>query len=57
MTTCGAPIRDRTKLISGFGVGGGVLALISCILRTVSRLTLPGAKIGMDDYSIYIAMV
>lgn len=56
MTACNAPIRDHHMLVSGFGIGGGSMALIFCILRTISKLTLPGAQLGFDDYTIYVAM-
>ncbi|KAF2848605.1 hypothetical protein T440DRAFT_491031 [Plenodomus tracheiphilus IPT5] len=33
------------------------MALLFCILRTVSKLTLPGAQLGLDDYTIYVAVL
>ncbi|KAL1620177.1 hypothetical protein SLS56_009807 [Neofusicoccum ribis] len=55
-TACGAPIRDVSKYIDGFGIGGGVVALLFFIARMVSRFTLAGFNFGMDDYSITVAM-
>lgn len=46
---CGAPIRDRTAVVSGAGVAGGVLAVIFFLLRMVTRTPRFGVTFGMDD--------
>ncbi|KAK6380315.1 hypothetical protein LTS17_005504 [Exophiala oligosperma] len=55
-TTCGAPIRDRSHLVSGFGAGGGAVALIVYFVRIFAKYTVPAATFGYDDLSITIAM-
>ncbi|KAJ5369185.1 uncharacterized protein N7496_008945 [Penicillium cataractarum] len=54
-SACGAPIRDRTKLVSYAGVGGGIVALIAYILRMVARFKCSGA-FGMDDWTMTLTM-
>lgn len=56
-TTCGAPIRDRSRLVSGFGAGGGAVALLVYLTRIFAKYTVPAARFGYDDLSITIAMV
>ncbi|OQD82301.1 hypothetical protein PENANT_c022G09635 [Penicillium antarcticum] len=55
-SACGAPLRDRTALVSYLGVGGGVLALIAFILRMVARLRCCGGTFGMDDWTMMLTM-
>ncbi|OAP59241.1 hypothetical protein AYL99_06539 [Fonsecaea erecta] len=57
MTACGSPIRDRSSLVSGFGAGGGAVALIIYMIRIFAKLKVPAAKIGYDDITITIAMI
>lgn len=57
MTACGAPIRDDTNLIIGFGAGGGAVAFIFFLTRIYAKLTVPAAQLGYDDLCITIAMV
>ncbi|KIW23700.1 uncharacterized protein PV07_11879 [Cladophialophora immunda] len=57
MTACGAPIRDRSNLVSGFGAGGGAVALVIFLVRIFAKITVPAAKIGYDDITITIAMI
>ncbi|KAJ5138872.1 uncharacterized protein N7515_003720 [Penicillium bovifimosum] len=56
-TACGAPIRNRTKLVSYSGVIGGVLALIAFILRMIARLNVFGGVFGMDDWTMLLTMI
>lgn len=57
LTACGAPIRDRTGLVIGFGAGGGAVALVVFFVRIYAKLTVPAAQLGYDDLCITIAMV
>ncbi|EXJ56350.1 uncharacterized protein A1O5_12617 [Cladophialophora psammophila CBS 110553] len=57
MTACGAPIRDRSGLIAGFGAGGGAVALLIYVVRIFAKATVPAAKIGWDDITITIAVL
>lgn len=56
-SACGAPIRDRTKLVSYVGVAGGILAFIAYALRMIARLRCCGGVFGMDDLTMTITMV
>ncbi|KAH7016650.1 putative integral membrane protein [Macrophomina phaseolina] len=56
-TLCGAPVRDRTMLISGFGLGGGVVATLAFALRLFSRVKSKATSCGMDDYIMALAML
>jgi hypothetical protein len=56
-SACGAPIRDRTKVVSGAGLAGGIIALIAFILRMVARLRCCGGIFGMDDWTMMLTMV
>ncbi|KAJ5214982.1 hypothetical protein N7468_010661 [Penicillium chermesinum] len=53
---CHAPIRDRTKVVSYTGVGGGIIAFIAFVLRMIARLKCCGGMFGMDDYTMILAM-
>ncbi|KFY11808.1 hypothetical protein V492_04243 [Pseudogymnoascus sp. VKM F-4246] len=53
---CGVVPKDRTRLISVVGVTFGVLALITCGLRILSKFLRAGGQFGMDDYTIMAAM-
>ncbi|KAJ5972410.1 uncharacterized protein N7479_002328 [Penicillium vulpinum] len=55
-STCGAPIRDRTKIVSHAGVAGGVIALIAFILRMVARFRCCGGVFGADDWTMMLTM-
>ncbi|KAL4789540.1 hypothetical protein BDV19DRAFT_396942 [Aspergillus venezuelensis] len=55
-TACGAPIRDRAKLVSVTGVVGGVLALLVFIMRICARLPYFGGQLGADDWTMGLAM-
>ncbi|KAJ5288689.1 hypothetical protein N7478_001719 [Penicillium angulare] len=55
-SACGAPIRNRTKVVSYAGVIGGVIALIAFILRMVARLRCCGGTFGMDDWTMMLTM-
>ncbi|KIX09440.1 uncharacterized protein Z518_00520 [Rhinocladiella mackenziei CBS 650.93] len=57
LTACGAPIRDRSSLVSGFGVGGGAVALVVFVVRICAKFIVPAASIGYDDFNIAVAMV
>lgn len=54
---CQAPIRDRTKIVSGAGLAGGIIALVAFILRMVARLRCCGGVFGMDDWTMMLTMV
>ncbi|KAJ5545097.1 hypothetical protein N7535_006516 [Penicillium sp. DV-2018c] len=56
-TACGAPIRDRTKVVSYAGVAGGIIALVAFILRMVARLNVFGGVFGMDDWTMLLTMI
>ncbi|KAJ0415818.1 GMC oxidoreductase [Aspergillus carlsbadensis] len=56
-TSCGAPIRDRTKAVSITGLAGGALALLAFVLRIIARLPCCGGKIGMDDWTMALTML
>ncbi|CAG8091105.1 unnamed protein product [Penicillium salamii] len=53
---CGAPVRDRTKVVSAAGLAGGIIALIAFILRMVARLRCCGGVFGMDDLTMMVTM-
>ncbi|CAG8921591.1 unnamed protein product [Penicillium salamii] len=53
---CGAPVRDRTKVVSAAGLAGGIIALIAFILRMVARLRCCGGVFGMDDLTMMLTM-
>lgn len=57
MAACGASIRDRSSLVSGFGAGGGALAVLFYMIRIFAKVTVPAAKLGFDDLSITLAVV
>ncbi|KAH0832583.1 hypothetical protein FOPE_01153 [Fonsecaea pedrosoi] len=57
LTACGAPVRDRSSLISGFGAGGGAVALVIYAVRIFAKIIVPAARIGYDDITISIAML
>ncbi|RAO64886.1 uncharacterized protein BHQ10_000898 [Talaromyces amestolkiae] len=48
-TLCGAPIRDRTAVVSVAGLAGGALAIVFFLLRMVTRLPRFGVSFGLDD--------
>jgi len=50
-------VRDRTKVVSGAGVAGGVLAFLAFVLRMVARLPYYGGKFGLDDWVMVLTMV
>ncbi|EPS29322.1 hypothetical protein POX_f08366 [Penicillium oxalicum] len=54
-SACGAPIRDRTKVVSYAGVAGGIVALIAFILRIIARIKC-STTIGMDDLTMTVTM-
>lgn len=56
-SACGAPIRDRTHVVSYTGVAGGIVALIVFILRLMARLRCCGGIFGLDDLTMMFAMV
>ncbi|KAL2817614.1 hypothetical protein BJX63DRAFT_419555 [Aspergillus granulosus] len=56
-TSCGAPIRDRTKAVSITGLTGGALALLAFFLRIIARLPCCGGQIGWDDWTMALTMV
>lgn len=44
-------------LISGFGLSGGVIAMVAFLLRFLARKTSKPASFGTDDYVMAVAMV
>jgi len=54
---CGAPIRNRTKVVSYTGMSGMVIALITVLLRMIQRLPFYGGVFGLDDVVILISSV
>jgi hypothetical protein len=54
---CGAPVVDRTKLVSIAGVTGGSLALFAFILRIWARLRGVAGKAGADDLCLFGTIV
>ncbi|EED17823.1 integral membrane protein, putative [Talaromyces stipitatus ATCC 10500] len=49
-TLCGAPVRDRTSIVSNAGIIGGVVAVFFYILRMLSRVPqFGGGTLGLDD--------
>jgi len=56
-TACGAPIRDRTHVVSYVGIAGGVIAVIAFILRVIARLTTGGGVWGLDDWTMLLTVV
>ncbi|KAJ9604842.1 hypothetical protein H2200_010957 [Cladophialophora chaetospira] len=57
MAACGAPVRDRSSLVSGFGAGGGAIAVLIYMIRIFAKVTVPTARLGYDDLSITIAVI
>ncbi|KAF7125862.1 hypothetical protein CNMCM5793_002155 [Aspergillus hiratsukae] len=55
-TACGAPIRDRTRVVSIAGVVGGVLAVLAFALRMMARLPCCGGQFGMDDLAMIVTV-
>ncbi|KAJ5118996.1 hypothetical protein N7448_010705 [Penicillium atrosanguineum] len=56
ITACGAPIRDRTHVVSYAGVAGGIIALLAFILRMVARFRSCGGVFGLDDWTMLFTM-
>lgn len=56
-TLCGAPIRDRTAVVSVAGVVGGALAVAFFLLRMVTRLPRFGVTFGLDDAVLTFVVV
>lgn len=56
-SACGAPIRDRTKIVSYAGVVGGIIALLAFVLRMLARLSCCGGMFGVDDWTMVLTMV
>ncbi|KAL2870903.1 uncharacterized protein BJX67DRAFT_389799 [Aspergillus lucknowensis] len=56
MSGCGAPVRDRTHLVSIIGLAGGALALIAFVMRIIAHLPCCGGKLGMDDLTMALTM-
>jgi hypothetical protein len=54
---CGAPIRDRTAVITAAGVAGGAVAVLVLCLRIISRLPCVGGNFGMDDCVMILVLV
>jgi hypothetical protein len=55
--TCGAPVIDRTKLVSIAGLVGGSLAFLAFVLRIFARMSGAGGKVGLDDLCIFGTIV
>ncbi|KAJ5506007.1 hypothetical protein N7453_004964 [Penicillium expansum] len=55
-SACGAPIRDRTKIVSYAGVVGGIIALLAFVLRMLARLSCCGGMFGVDDWTMVLTM-
>ncbi|KAK4864759.1 hypothetical protein LT330_001382 [Penicillium expansum] len=53
-SACGAPIRDRTKIVSYAGVVGGIIALLAFFLRMLARLSCCGGMFGVDDWTMVL---
>lgn len=56
-TLCGAPIRDRTAVVSVAGLAGGALAIVFFLLRMVTRLPRFGVSFGLDDAVLTFVIV
>lgn len=52
---CGQPLRDRTKSVSVTGTVGLSLAVLTLLLRVISRTR--SKQFGMDDWIMVLAMV
>ncbi|KAJ5711150.1 hypothetical protein N7488_005306 [Penicillium malachiteum] len=55
-SACGAPIRNRTKIVSYAGVAGGTIAFIAFLLRMFARLRCCGGTFGMDDWTMMLTI-
>ncbi|KAJ6031579.1 hypothetical protein N7540_002311 [Penicillium herquei] len=55
-SACGAPIRNRTKIVSYAGVAGGIIAVIAFLLRMFARLRCCGGTFGMDDWTMMLTI-
>ncbi|KAL2846401.1 hypothetical protein BJY01DRAFT_234642 [Aspergillus pseudoustus] len=56
-TSCGAPVRDRTKVVSIAGLAGCALAVFFFGLRIIARLPCCGGQIGWDDWTMGLTML
>ncbi|KKK16523.1 hypothetical protein ARAM_003075 [Aspergillus rambellii] len=55
-TACGAPVRDRSTVITVAGLTGGGIALLAFLLRVLARLPCCGGQFGMDDWTMALTM-
>ncbi|KAJ5613867.1 hypothetical protein N7528_007521 [Penicillium herquei] len=55
-SACGAPVRNRTKIVSYAGVAGGIIAFIAFLLRMFARLRCCGGTFGMDDWTMMLTI-
>lgn len=54
---CQAPVRDKTQIVSGAGVAGGVITFVVFCLRMASRLPRYGGQFATDDWIMLVVMV
>lgn len=53
-TTCGAPVRDKSKSFNTISNTFGALSGAAIVVRVVSKL-ITRAEFGLDDYTIFAA--
>ncbi|OCK81388.1 hypothetical protein K432DRAFT_351109 [Lepidopterella palustris CBS 459.81] len=56
-TAIGAPVRDRTHLVTIIELTGGAIALLAVLLRLMERLPCLGGVWGLDDWAIIVTMI
>lgn len=55
-TTCGAPVRDKSRWFNTISNTFGALSGVAIVVRVVSKL-VTGAEFGLDDYTIFATFV
>src|SRR4051812_48095024 len=57
MTTCNAPVRDKTLLFRTVNITLGVISAVCVLLRITYKVIVTVYELGLDDYFILITLI